>query len=402
MRAKKAKADKQQQAAQRGGSVVGSGQLSTVIPRYKCDTHIVNMYDSYKDVGSMYSTDWTIITDNFEGNQHYLEEIRFFDRATRPVNKGDTMIMLYDMNRITTSLFNCSHLLYTVYSVDGHATYAYFTESLWSVGEAQVDGFFPSKIVVQIPGPYILFVESVQKDTSPGDKLRQSTPSVYWGTLNNQYGNIDDEDTSSNEKDAEDQTDDVGSEDSDAKRIAKTTSIQMGRMTFKVVGKTAEGIIICKIMEEGRMDILLTPLGVYGHTFTANNIIAGMFRHGMDDSDVMAENINTPRRNNKALVQTQAWTPYKNLFSHMAFQQCQLAANMIEDSIRSIHFVQLKLAVERNYMLQSWHDWILHLEGYKQFIQELYGPSYSVTSQHILYYCTYYSVSHVTYIVPST
>ena len=127
-----------------------------------------------------------------------------------------------------------------------------------------MDGFFPSKIVVQIPGPYILFVESVQKDTLPGDKSRQSTPSVHWGTLNNQYGNIDDEDTSSNEKDAEDQTDDVGSEDSDAKRIAKTTSIQMGRMTFRVVGKTAEGIAICKIMEEGRMDILLTPLGVYG------------------------------------------------------------------------------------------------------------------------------------------
>jgi hypothetical protein len=113
-------------------------------------------------------------------------------------------------------------------------------------------------------------------------------------------------------------------------------------------------------MEEGRMDILLT---VYGHTVTATNIIA--------DSDFMAENMNAPRRNNKSLVQTQAWTPYKNLFSHMAFQQEQLAANMTVDSIRSIHFVQLKLAVELNYMLQSWLDWILHLEGYKQFIQEL-------------------------------
>ncbi len=108
------------------------------------------------------------------------------------------------------------------------------------------------------------------------------------------------------------------------------------------------------------MDILLT---VYGHTVTATNIIA--------DSDFMAENMNAPRRNNKSLVQTQAWTPYKNLFSHMAFQQEQLAANMTVDSIRSIHFVQLKLAVELNYMLQSWLDWILHLEGYKQFIQEL-------------------------------
>jgi len=388
LRAKKAKADKQQQAAQRDGSVGGAGQLNAVVSRYKFDTHIVNMYDSYKDVGSMYSTDWTVITDGFEGNQRYLEEIRFFDKATRPVNKGDAIIMLYDVNRITTSLFNCSHLLYTVYSVVGHATYAYFTESLWSVGEAQVDGFFPSKIVVQIPGPYILFVESGQNSTLPSEKSRPSASSVHWGAPNTQYGNIDDEDTSSNEADGH--TADVGSEDSDAKRIAKTTSIQMGRMTFKVVGKTAlrddlqKGIAICNIMEEGRMDILLTPLGVYGHTVTAANIIAGIFRHGMDDSDFMAENINAPRRNNKALVQTQAWTPYKNLFSNMAFQQYQLAANMTEDSIRSIHFVQLKLAVERNYLLQSWHDWILHLEGYKQFVQELYGPSYSSFFQTVL------------------
>jgi len=156
----------------------------------------------------------------------------------------------------------------------------------------------------------------------------------------------------------------------------------MGRMTFKVVGKTTlrddlqKGIAICNMMEEGRMDILLAPLGVYGHTVTATNIIAGIFRHGMDDSDFISENINLPRRNNKALVQTQAWTPYKNLFSNIAFQQYKLAVNMTEDSIRSIHFVQLPLAVERNYMLQSWHDWVLHLEGYKQFVHELYGSSY--------------------------
>jgi hypothetical protein len=104
----------------------------------------------------------------------------------------------------------------------------------------------------------------------------------------------------------------------------------------------------------------------------------------MDDSDFISENINLPRRNNKALVQTQAWTPYKNLFSNMAFQQYQLAANMTEDSIRSIHFVQLPLAVERNYMLQSWHDWVLHLEGYKQFVHELYGSSYSSFFQKIV------------------
>jgi hypothetical protein len=348
MRAKKAKTDQQNEAAKRGDSI------ATMRSRYQCDTHVVNIYDSYKDVQSMFSTDWTLLQDGFDGNQHYLEEIRFFDKADRPVQKGDKLIMLYDINHIMTSLFNCSHLLYTVYSVVGHSTYAYFTESLWSVGAAQVDGFFPSKIVVQIPGPYILFEESAPRTTPP----EASTPNVNWGASSHPY-DIDDEDTSSFERNERNQANDAGSEDSDARRIAKTSSIHMGRMTFKVVGKTTirddlqKGIAICNIMEEGRMDILLAPLGVYGHTVTATNIIAGLFRHRMDDSDFMVENMNVPRKRNKALVQTQAWTPYKNLFPNMAFQQYQLAANMTEDSIRSIHFVQLKLAIERNYMLQT-------------------------------------------------
>ena len=128
-----------------------------------------------------------------------------------------------------------------------------------------MDGFFPSKIVVQIPDPYILFVELAQQDNSPGDKSRQSTPSVHWGASNNHYGNIDDEDTLSDEKGEHDQADDAGSEDSDARRIAKTSSIQMGRMTFKVVGKLTLcddlqiGIEICN-MEEGRIKSYCSPI----------------------------------------------------------------------------------------------------------------------------------------------
>lgn len=138
------------------------------------------------------------------------------------------------------------------------------------------------------------------------------------------------------------------------------------------------------MVEEGRLEILLTPLGVYAHTVTATNIIAGVFRHGMDDSDFSVENLSVPIKQNKALVQSQAWTPHKNLYSNMAYQHYQLVANMTEDSIRSVHFLQLKLAIERNYTLANWNDWILHLEGYKQLVHELYGANYSVFFQSII------------------
>ena len=138
------------------------------------------------------------------------------------------------------------------------------------------------------------------------------------------------------------------------------------------------------MVEEGRLEILLTPLGVYGHTMTPTNIINGIFRHGMEDSDFNVENLNVPVKQNKALVQSQAWTTYKNLYTNMAYQRYQLVANMTEDSIRSFHFLQLKLAVERNYVLDNWNDWVMHLEGYKQFVHELYGTIYSTCVQNMV------------------
>ena len=96
------------------GKPAGLGQSTVMQPRYKPDTYVVNMYDSFKDVGNMYSTDWSKITSGFEGNSKYLDELRFFEQSSKHIRKGDQLIMLYDVNRVFSSLFNCPHLLYTV------------------------------------------------------------------------------------------------------------------------------------------------------------------------------------------------------------------------------------------------------------------------------------------------
>jgi hypothetical protein len=361
---------------------------SVITPRYKPNTYIIDMYEAYKDTGSMYTTDWTKITSGFDGNALYLDELRFFEKENRPIRRGDKLIMLYDENRVMTSLFNCSHLLYTVSMIVGNKTYSTFTESMWAVGKDQVEGFFPEKIMMHIPSAYILFEEA---NGTPRANASEHLSFREKGTSGIDDKTIDD-DTSSG-ADAHDENDvgnDVASEDTDARKIAKTSSIKMGRLTFKVVGKTAirddlqNAIAVCTMMEEGQLELLLAHVGVYGHTITATNIINGIFRHGMEDSDFRVENLNVPLKHNKSLVQSQAWTPHKTLYSNMAYQKYQLVANMTDDSIRSVHFLQVKLALERNYTLHSWHDWLLHLEGYKQFVHELYGHKYSLFWQGVI------------------
>ena len=381
-------AAKQAQLAKANQSNQGHAPLAVMQPRYKADTYMVNMYDSFKDVGKMYSTDWKALADGFEGNSKYLAELRFLDQASTPIKKRDKLIMLYDVNGIMTSLFNCSHLLYTVHSVIGTKTYARLTESMWTVGPDHVEDFFPEKIMMQIPGAYILFEEGTSTAPLQSSVNQSSSPACQFDS-HSRDRTIDDE-TSSSDDDGSSVSDKSQSDESGERHSTKTPSIKTGRMTFKVLGKTAirddlqNAIAICNMVEEGRLEILLAPLGVYGHTMTPTNIINGIFRHGMEDSDFNVENLNVPVKQNKALVQSQAWTPYKNLYTNMAYQRYQLVANMTEDSIRSVHFLQLKLAVERNYVLASWNDWVMHLEGYKQFVHELYGTIYSTCVQNMV------------------
>ena len=367
------------------------GQPPVITPRYKPNTHIIDMYEAYKDAGTMYTTDWTTITGGFDGNAQYLDELRFFEQDNRPVQRGDKLIMLYDVNRVMSSLFNCSHLLYTVSMIVGNKTYATFTESMWAVGKEQLEGFFPEKIMMRIPRAYILFEEAQTGGTPRTSTSEHPSLRGISGASGMDTRTIDDDTSSAeDEHDKCDVVDEAASDDTDARKIAKTSSIKMGRLTFKVVGKTAirddlqNAIAVCTIMEMGQLELLLSHVGVYGHTITAANIIAGIFRHGMEDSDFRVENLNVPLKHNKSLVQSQAWTPHKALYSNMAYQKYQLVANMTDESIRCVHFLQHKLALERNYTLHSWHDWLLHLEGYKQFVHELYGHKYSTFWQNVI------------------
>ena len=184
----------------------------------------------------MYSTNWKALADGFEGNSKYLAELHFLEQASTPIEKGDKLIMLYDVNGIMTSLFNCSHLLYTVHSVIGTKTYARLTESMWTVGPDHAENFFPEKIMMQIPDAYILFEEG--PSTTPVQNSLQQ-PSSQASQLGSQSRDrtIDD-DTSSDGIEDHGGAEDSESEDSDSTRTIKTPSIRMGRMNFRVVGKT--------------------------------------------------------------------------------------------------------------------------------------------------------------------
>lgn len=104
----------------------------------------------------------------------------------------------------------------------------------------------------------------------------------------------------------------------------------------------------------------------------------------MADSDFLNENMNMPLQHNKTLVMNQAWFTHKGLHTNMAFQIYHLPANMKDDSIKCVHFLPVKVAQDRNYMLSDWNDWVLHLEGYKQMVRELLGYMYSLFVQKMI------------------
>ena len=167
--------------------------------RYGLNTHVVDKFDAYKDVKGIFCTDWGTITGGFEGNKEYLVQLRFFAVDSRPVRLRDDLILLYDVSKDTTKLNACSHFLYTVNDIVGNKVYA---------RAEHVAGQFPLKIMVHITDRYFLFDEtSAEPASAPPDPVsRKFVPMETTPP-------------------AQSDDDDKGSEESDARRLAKSSVI---------------------------------------------------------------------------------------------------------------------------------------------------------------------------------
>ncbi len=145
----------------------------------------------------------------------------------------------------------------------------------------ELPGLFPHKVTILIDGNYISIDKS--PDThSEGQAGHGSAEAV------NQVRPFHE----SRRNDQRPDEDDNLSEDSDARRITKKSTMEVNGHTFEIYGKTAirENLIkstgIRRLMQTGHMVTLLKTSGhgSYGNTITAANIIDGVIKLADDNN----------------------------------------------------------------------------------------------------------------------
>ena len=256
------------------------------------------------------------VTDNM---QSYIDTLMFRSVWEQDLGIGDTVVLLHKLkftNPLTNEdLLNRSHLLYLVDEINGTRKYLSFVRMLHTPTEyPEVPGLFPTKVTMLIDGNYI----SVEKSPGTRSETQASTGAVT------QTRPVQE----SRRGDARPDDDDNLSEESDARRITKKSTMEVNGHTFEIYGKTVirENLIkstgIRRLMQTGHMVTLLRTSGhgSYGNTITAANIIDGVIKLADDNSATsIFSKLNTAVNHNKLQVALQAWWQHTELHEKIAY-----------------------------------------------------------------------------------
>jgi hypothetical protein len=222
---------------------------------------------------------------------------------------SDTVVLLHKLkfaNPLTDKdMLNRSHLLYTVDEINGARKYLSFVRMMHTPSEyPELPGHFPTKFTILIEGNYISIEQS--PDTNPESQANHRLAGAVTQTRPVQGSCKGDE--------CPDDEDNL-SEESDARRITKKSTMEVNGHTFEIYGKTAirENLIkstgIRRLMQTGHMVTLLKTSGhgSYGNTITAANIIEGVIKLADDNSATLIfSKQNTAVNHNKRQVALQA------------------------------------------------------------------------------------------------
>ena len=251
-----------------------------------------------------------------ERMQSYIDTLMFRSVWEHDLDIGDTVVLLHKLkfaNPLTNEdLLNRSHLLYMVDEINGARKYLSFVRMMHTPSEyPELPGLFPNKVTILIDGNYISIEQSPDAHTEVQED-HGSTRAV------NQARPLHESRRSEQRPDEEDNL----SEDSDARRITKKSTMEVNGHTFEIYGKTAirENLIkstgIRRLMQTGHMVTLLRTSGhgSYGNTITTANIIDGVIKLADDNNATsIFSKLNTAVNHNKLQVALQAWWQHTDL-----------------------------------------------------------------------------------------
>ena len=322
-----------------------------------------------------------------ERMQSYIDTLMFRSVWEHDLDIGDTVVLLHKLkfaNPLTNEdLLNRSHLLYMVDAINGARKYLSFVRMVHTPSEyPELPGLFPNKVTILIDGNYISIEQSpdahseVQEGHGSAEAVNQARP-------------FHESRRSEQRPDEEDNL----SEDSDARRITKKSTMEVNGHTFEIYGKTAirENLIkstgIRRLMQTGHMVTLLRTSGhgSYGNTITAANIIDGVIKLADDNNATsIFSKLNTAVNHNKLQIALQAWWQHTDLHEKIAYGVYEFGHNLTKNSVRCEHFLPLTVATEINYNITTYLHFVEHFKGWRILLHELLGPKFGKLLQQFL------------------
>ena len=323
----------------------------------------------------------------------YTATLLFHCIGERELTIGDTVVLLHKLrhfdNFTNLGLLNRSHILYSVDHIHEHTVYLSRIALLHTPPDTpMLQGDFPLKVNLLIENEYIT-LESPQAGISGSEGA--SHPNLRRSQTSEDARSRSD----SRSRRSADPPDDAGSlsEDSEARRMTKKSTMEVNGETFEIYGKTVirENLLkstgMRRTMQQGHLVKLLQTAGhgTYGNNITAANIIDGVVKLADDGNTAsIFSKLNTAVHHNKLQVTLQAWRQHPDLHEKVAYGIYEFGHNLTKSSVRCEHFLPHGVAVEINYNITTYAHFLEHFKGWRQLLQELLGPDYGRLLQEFL------------------
>ena len=335
----------------------------------------------------------------------YLDKLGFHTTGERKLKVDDNLVLICDAkqnNWGNNDIMQFAHMQYRVDHISLAGTFVHLHYiTLLNKGSAQITVARnpPAKLTIHVLNEYILLKEQLASD-----RLSSSLPSYRPERSSDRSdGNAEDPQPSGDARrrselrsrrqgDQHDDTDNL-SEDSEARRTTKKSTMEVNGETFEIYGKTIirENLVkstgMRRTMQQGQLDKLLRTagLGNYGNNITATNIIDGVIKLADDNNAAsIFSKLNTSINHNKQQVTLQAWRQHPDLYEKIAYGIYEYGHNLTKTSVRCEHFLPHAVALEINYNISTYSHFLEHFKGWRQLLQELLGPDYGRLLQEFL------------------
>ena len=335
----------------------------------------------------------------------YLDNLGFHTTSERKLKVGDHLVLICDAKQNNwgdNDIMQFAHMQYKVDHISLAGTFVHLHYiALLNRGSAQITiaRHPPAKLTIHVLNEYILLKEQLASD-QPSSSLSSCRPERSSGrsdkgagiTLPSGDARPRPDSRSRRSADPPDDADNL-SEDSEARRTTKKSTMEVNGETFEIYGKTVirENLVkstgMRRTMQHGQLDKLLRTAGLdnYGNNITANNIIDGVIKLADDgDTTSIFSKLNTAVNHNKLQVTLQAWRQHPDLHEKIAYGIYEFGHNLTKTSVRCEHFLPHAVAVAINYTISTYAHFLEHFKGWRQLLHELLGPDYGRLLQEFL------------------